>query len=244
MDNPYRLLGVSLCAAGAIFAPVSYFVIGSVAMTALGISAVMLGFTCIALASARAPVSSEACELMLQTGMQNTAALLEELELTGKAVYLPSTMADGPGRALVPLSDGQAILRVRGKVPARLIVRYGLGPEEMAVSVTTPGAMTIQLLDTRPGPTPADIEAATGYILTGALDIATSVGVRMTDSTVEVEVDGPRLGYEDAWYYRCLGSPIASIAAAVSSEALGHPVRIKEESQDRGRSRITLEVLE
>lgn len=42
---------------------------------------------------------------------------------------------------------------------------------------------------------------------------------------------------------RCLGSPIASIVAAISSEALGKPIRIKEESFSEGKSRITLEVL-
>ena len=49
--------------------------------------------------------------------------------------------------------------------------------------------------------------------------------------------------YDEVWYYRCLGSPIASIIAAVSSEALGRPVRIKDESYGEGKSKITLEVL-
>jgi hypothetical protein len=60
---------------------------------------------------------------------------------------------------------------------------------------------------------------------------------------VEVEVKGSRLSYEDIWYYRCLGSPTASIVAAISSEALQKPVRIKEESYNKGKSRIVLEVL-
>ena len=42
---------------------------------------------------------------------------------------------------------------------------------------------------------------------------------------------------------RCLGSPIASIMAAISSEASGKPFRIREESYNEGESRITLEVL-
>ncbi|MBL7166988.1 MAG: hypothetical protein ISS55_11015 [Dehalococcoidales bacterium] len=243
MSNPYRMLGLVLCVAGGTFAPIAYFAIGSVPFTALGLSAIMLGFTCIALANARPPVSPEACELMLRTGMQNTAALLEELELRGKAVYLPSAMTDGSPKALIPLTDGQDILHIREKIPARLIVRYGREPGDMAISVTTAGSMHTDLLETKPGPTSGEIEAALTYILTGVLDIATSVAVRLTDSTVDVEVGGSRMHYEDVWYYRCLGSPIASIVAAISSEALERPVRIKDEDYSKGKSRIVLEVL-
>ena len=172
MSDPYRTLGLALCVAGGVFAPVSYFAIGSVPFAALGLSAIMVGFTCIVLANARPPVSPEACELLLKTGMQNTAALLEELELRGKAVYLPSSMTDGSARALIPLTDGRDILRVREKLPARLIVRYGRDPTDMAVAVTTAGSMSIDLLETKPGPTAREIQAAASYVLTGVLTSA------------------------------------------------------------------------
>jgi hypothetical protein len=75
------------------------------------------------------------------------------------------------------------------------------------------------------------------------LDIASSVNVNLADRQVGIEVNGARLGYEDIWYYRCLGSPIASILAAISSEALGKPIRIKEETFNKGKDHIVLEVL-
>ncbi len=78
MNNPYRILGLGLSLAGAIFAPISYFIIDSVPLTALGISAIMLGFISIALANTRPYISPEACQLILKTGMENTAALLED----------------------------------------------------------------------------------------------------------------------------------------------------------------------
>jgi len=68
MNDPYRTLGLVLCVAGGVFAPVSYFAIGSVPFAALGISAIMIGFTCVALADARPPVPPEACGLLLKTG--------------------------------------------------------------------------------------------------------------------------------------------------------------------------------
>jgi hypothetical protein len=179
---------------------------------------------------------------MLKTGMENTAALLEELGLRSKAVYLPSTMRDGHPQALIPLGD-KDIHDVKGKIPGRLIVRYGVNPDDMAIAVTTPGSISIDKLETKPGPTSSEIEAAVTYILTGLLDIASSVKVNMEDARVDVEIIGARLHYEDIWYYRCLGSPIASIVATISSEALGSPVRIKEEVYNKGKSRVILEVL-
>ena len=243
MSNPYRILGLGLCLAGTIFAPISYFIINSVPLTAVGISTIVIGFVCIALANTRPYVSPEACQIILKTGMENTAALLEELGLTSRAVYLPSTMRDGHPQALIPLVEDRDIQRVKGKIPGRLIVRYGVNPDDMAIAVTTPGSINIDMLETKPGPTSGEIEAAATYILTGLLDIANSVTVNLSDTQVNVEVSGSRLHYEDIWYYRCLGSPIASIVAAISSEALEKPIRIKEEDYRKGKSRIILEVL-
>ncbi len=243
MSNPYRVLGLGLCLAGTIFAPISYFIIGSVPLTAVGMSAIIIGFTCIALANARPYISPEACEVILKTGIENTAALLKELGIRNKAVYLPSSMRDGHPQALIPLVEDRDIQRVKGKIPGRLIVRYGVNPDDMAIAVTTPGSINIDMLETKPGPTSGEIEAAVTYILTGLLDIANSVTVNLSDTQVNVEISGPKLHYEDIWYYLCLGSPIASIVAAISSEALEKPIRIKEEDYSKGKSRIILEVL-
>jgi hypothetical protein len=243
VKNPYRILGLALCLAGAIFAPVSHFIIGAVPLTAVAMSAIIIGLTCIALANTRPYVSPEACELILKTGMENTAALLEELELRNKAVYLPSSMGNGHAKALIPLAEDRDIRQLREKIPGRLIVRYGANPDDMAIAVTTPGSINIDMLEVRPGPTAGEIQAAATYMLTGVLDVASAVAVSMADGRVDVEVSGSKLHYEGIWYYHCLGSPIASIIAAISSEALGKPVRIQDESYHRGKSRIVLEVL-
>jgi len=243
VNNPYRILGLGLCLAGVVFAPISYFIINSVPFTVVGIFSIMIGFTCIALANTRPYISPEACQLILKTGMENTGALLEELGLRNKAIYLPSSTRGGRPQAVIPLVEDGDIRLVKDKISGRLIVRYGANPDELAIAVTTPGSINIDMLETRPGPTSGEIESAAAYILMGVLDIANSVAVNLADAQLDVEVNAPKLQYEDIWYYRCLGSPIASIVAAISSEALQKPVRIKEESYYKGKSRIILEVL-
>jgi hypothetical protein len=243
LNNPYRLLGIVLAAAGAVLAPVFYFIVGSIPLTATGMSAVIIGLTCVLLAKAQPYISPEACQMLLKTGMENTAALLEELGIKSKAIYLPSILRNGHPQALIPLVENGDIRDIQEKMPGRLIVRFGSHPEDMGIAVTTPGSINIDMLESKPGPTAGEIESALTYLLTGVLDIASAVAVHIADSRVDVEVSGAKMGYEDIWYYRCLGSPIASIAAAVCSEALGKPIRITEESYSKGKGRIALEVL-
>jgi hypothetical protein len=113
----------------------------------------------------------------------------------------------------------------------------------MAIAVTTPGSINLEMLESPPGPNAYEIEAAIGYILTGLLDIADGVKVDMTEARVNIDVRNAKMAYEEIWYYYCLGSPIASITAAVSSEALQKPVRILEEKYHKGKYHIKLEVL-
>ncbi|MDD5288570.1 MAG: hypothetical protein PHY28_05605, partial [Dehalococcoidales bacterium] len=234
---------LGLVVAGALFAPIAYFLVTSIPLTAVAISAIMIGFTCIALASTRPYISPEASELILKTGMENIATLLEELGLSNKAIYLPSSMREGHPQALIPLSADSDLSHLKGKIPGRLIVRYGDNADDMAIAVTTPGSIHLEKLEQIPAPGSTEIESSITYVLTGLLDLANSVKVNTIESQIHIEVSGAKLHYEDIWYYRCLGSPIASIVATISCETLGKPVRIKEESFSKGKSSIVLEVL-
>jgi hypothetical protein len=242
-NNHYRIFGMGLIIGGAMFAPVAYFLINSIPLTSIGLSSVMIGFTAIVLAASRPPISPEAARLLLETGMENIAALLEELGLNNKAVYLPSAMRIGNAQALIPLSGDIDLSRIKEKIPRRLIVRWGDNPGDMAIAVTAPGGTGLNKLDTPPGPTSSEIERAASYVLTGLLDLVDSIEVHMNDEQLNIEVTGPELHYENVWYYRCLGSPIASIVASIASDGLGKPVRIVQESYQKGKSIIRLEVL-
>jgi hypothetical protein len=243
MKNPYTSLGLGLTLAGAVLAPVFYFIVGSVPLTSVGLSAIMLGFTAIALANARPYLSPEACRILLRTGMENTAALLEELQIRNKAVYLPAALRGGHPQAVIPLGGEIDTNKIKEKLPGRLIIRYGPDSADMAIAVTTLGSTSLDLLENKPGPTSDEIESAVTYILTGVLDIAAGVKLSLTGSLITVEISGARIHYEDIWYYQCLGSPLASVAAAISSEALEKPVRIIEETRIKGKDILKLEVL-
>jgi len=224
-------------------ASIFYFVVKLIPLSAIGISAIMIGFACINIARIRPNVLGEYSELLLKTGMGTTAELLEELGLRNKAIYLPSNMRDDKPQALIPLKLEKEVQLAKSKIAGVLLVSYGDNPDDKAIVVTTPGSKIIDMLETKPGPTSGEIEAAVTYILTGVLDIANSVTVYLTGSEVIAEIGGSRIDYEDSRYFHCLGSPIASIVATISSEAMQKPVKLKEESYKHGKRQIILEVL-
>ena len=243
MKNPYKALGIILAAAGAVLTPIFYFIVNSVPLTSVGMSTVILGLTSMALANARPYISPEASQTLLRTGMENTSALLEELGLQNKAIYLPSHLRDGHPQALIPLTGNADLSHIKDKLPGRLIVRYGPEADDMAIAVTTIGSINLEMLDNKPGPSADEIESAITYIAIGVLDIASSVRVNIIDSHINIEISGSKMKADNTWYYQSLGSPLASISAAIASEALDRPVRILEEKKQNSKDIISLEVL-
>jgi hypothetical protein len=243
IKNKYRFLGLILTLTGAVLTPVFYFIVGSSALAASGISAIIIGLTCIAVADARPYLSPETARMLLEAGMENTSALLEELGLNNKAIYVPSSISDGHPRALIPLSRNNNILSIHEKLPGRLIVRYGTEFDDMAIAVTTPGSVSIGLLENKPESGAGEIEVSLIYLLSGVLDVARGVSVTVIDTQVMIDISEAKISIEDNWYRHCLGSPIASIAASVVSEAVDKPVRIIEETENKGHSKIRLEII-
>ncbi len=181
--------------------------------------------------------------MMLQTGIENIAALLEELGLRGKAIYLPPSLRNGRAQALIPLRHDQNPVQITNRIQGRLIVRYGHDPEALGIAVTTPGSICLDGLEIQPGPTSAELASAMNHVLVGMLDIASSLTVNTNNSRVNIEVSNPKLSYQNIWFYRSMGSPLASIAATITSEALDKPITVTREEHRGNKNMIELEVL-
>ncbi|MFQ5873368.1 MAG: hypothetical protein ACE5JL_06165 [Dehalococcoidia bacterium] len=243
-DNPYNLLGVGLALGGGIFALVSYFVLHSTPLTALGMSMIILGAVCLALGRTRPRIPPEASAILLQTGLENTAAIVEELGLRSNAIYLPSSLTSGGPQALMPLRSNPVPVQIREALPKRLIVKYGPDPEDIGILVTTPGSASLSMLGSKPGPSAGELEAAITAIVVGMLDVADGARVNMVEGRVIIEAMSPRLEYRNIWFYRCLGSPLASIVASLACEALDKPLIIEREAHEKGKCVIGLRVLD
>ncbi len=77
----YRLLGVVLIAGGAAVGAMAWLVLDYKPLVALGVSGLILGAVSMALARSLSCLSGDASLLMLRAGLDNVAALVEELGL-------------------------------------------------------------------------------------------------------------------------------------------------------------------
>jgi len=241
--NRYILLGWGLLVTGVWLIPVAHFVLESTPLTATGSSLIILGVVSVVLGRTRPSVSPEISALLLDTSLENISAIIEELGLRTKAVYLPSSMTQGQPRTLIPLRANHSVPLVGKALPRRLIVRYGPSAEDIGLLISTPGSASLRMLETAPGSSSSEMEEALASVLGGMLDIADGVRVATTGKTITVEITNPRVEHKSIRFYECLGSPLASIAAAVVAEALDRPVAVEREEYGKGKSLIELGIL-
>lgn len=242
LTDRYSTLATSLTLTGILLCALAYLVLRSTPLTALGISTVLIGAVSFAIAKGQPKIPPQASAILLQSGVENISALVEELGLKTKAIYLPSSMTGDKPKALIPLEAnvdfGKKVL------PKRLIAKYGSKPEDVGLLVTTPGSAVGEMVEAKLDSSAGDLEAAISLVLAGTINLADGARVTMDNEKVLVEVQNPRLENKKMWIYTSLGTPIASIVASVVAQVLDKPVTINTEAPSRGKCVVKLKVLE
>jgi hypothetical protein len=242
--NTYTLLGAVLALAGLLLTALSALVLRSTPLTALGISTVIVAGVSFALGRGQPKIPPEASAILLQSGVENISAIVEELGLKSKAIYLPSSMTSGKSQALIPLQSNPHPPQLGNIVfPKRLIVKHGAKPEDVGLLVTTPGSAVAGMVTSKPDSSEDDLEAAVSLVLAGMINLADGARVTVGDGKILVEVSNPRLEYKKMWIYEILGSPLASIVASVVAEVLDKPVSVSNEECSRGKCVIELKLM-
>ena len=242
--NPYTWTGLSFIIIGALLIPASLFLFPLTWLTALGIAVLILSFILLALGRTIPKLSPQASALLLETGIDNLATVFEELGVRSKAVYLPSSTTSGNFKALVPLNGNTSPLKLAKALPQRLIVRYGNDTEDVGLLVTTVGNVAARMLESKPGPSAGEVEAALTYLLRGVLGVAdTSEVVVLTEHNIRVNISNPHIENKETQSSQCLGSPLASIAASVIAEAWDRPFTVIQEERNRKKHFIDLMVV-
>lgn len=238
----YKLIGLVLVVVGLGLILFAYFSFNAISIIAGGLSTVILGFTCICLGYAPAGVSPQASQLLLKTGAQNVTSLLESFEIKNKAIYFPTSSSEVDPQALIPLTEAESRRKDEIKIGTNPLIKLMPNSNLPAMAVTTAGNLSLSLLPYAPSGT-GEIKPALKKLLTRELGVASGITVYFKDSRINVEVKEAEIKSEGKLYDLYLGSPIASIVAAVSSEALKKPIRIIEENNHHNNIRIALEVL-
>ncbi len=238
------MLGLCLALTGSLLSMVSYFILNSIPLTALGISTLVLASISYAIGTGQPKIPPEASALLLQSGTENISALVEELGLKSKAVYLPSSMTGGKAQALITLHSNPPYPQL-GKIvfPKRLIVKYGANHEEMGLLITTPGSTVSQTIASKPDATEADLESTLTSILSGNVNLADNAKITIDNNIMHVEVSNPRLENKKMWIYESLGTPLASIIASAIAQILNEPIIVEEEQTLKGKTLLKLKLL-
>jgi len=189
-------------------------------------------------------LSPEVSSLLLETGIDNIATIIEELGIKAKAIYLPSSLTGGRPKALIPLHTNPSLPPIKEALPQRLIVQYGARPDDIGLLVATTGTTAVGMLELRPGSSPAEFESSLTALFTGILGVADGARVVNNENNIRVEIRNPRIENKATWSHHCLGSPLASMVASVAAETWDKPVTIREEEHHSGKCFIELEVME
>jgi hypothetical protein len=241
-ENPYTWAGLGLLVAGCLTSLPAYFVFGSTWLTALGICMLILAAILIALGRAVPRLPPEVCSLLLETGIENIAALIEELGIKTRAIYLPSSPTCRYPRAFIPLHANGSRPEITRALPRRLIARYGAGPEDIGLLISTIGSTAAAMLEMKPGATTEHLESALTSLLTGRLGVAEGARVVASNNHLTVEINRPRLENGPTWSHQCLGGPLATLVASVAAEAWQKPMTISREERVNGKYCVELEV--
>jgi hypothetical protein len=196
----------------------------------------------IALGRAVPRLPPEVCSLLLETGIENIAALIEELGIKTKAIYLPSSSTCRYPRAFIPLHVNGSRPEITKSLPKRLIARYGSNPDDIGLLVSTIGSAAAGMLETRPEATPEHLESALTSLLTGRLGVADGARVFCANNHISIEIHRPRLENGSTWSHQWLGGPLATLVASVAAEAWQKPMTISKEDSDNGKHCIELEI--
>ncbi|MFQ5813466.1 MAG: hypothetical protein ACE5I2_09820 [Anaerolineae bacterium] len=233
LRSRYGLLGLALIMGGALFALAAWLLLDYMPLVALGVATVTLGTVSLALGRSLPRVSPDASLIFLEAGYANLAALVEELGLRSRALYLPSSLTEGGVRALIPLRGNSIHLKIQRRLEQRLIVRFGPGPEDVGILVATPAPAAFQGWDS-PTDTSGELEAALSSVLVASLDLVEGVRVGPIGKRLVVEVARPAVPRRNHPVSTVLGSPAASLVATLTAQALDRPLSVVEETE-RGR---------
>jgi len=241
--NPYIWAGLGLLVVGSLVCLSAYLIFGLIWLTALGISMLILSFILLVLGRTIPKLSPEVSVLILETGIANIAAIVEELGIRATAIYLPSSLTSGRPQALIPLHSNPSLSGMTEALPQRFIVRYGAGSDDIGLLVTTTGTTAVGMLESIPGPNSLELESALTSLFRGILGVADGTTVMVREKHISVDIHKSRIENKTNWSHQCLGGPLASIVASVAAEAWDKPVIIKQEEQLKGKYSIELEVI-
>jgi hypothetical protein len=227
-------IGLCLVVFGVLFGTTSYFVLGNVPLTALGMGLAVLGAAWAMIPSN--PLPRETAASLIKSSCNNIEAILEASGAVERAVYIPLR----PQKrvvAYVPLKRaGQVTLSEIAENAGKAVFKRG---GSLGVIVVPPRVEISNPHSTG--------ELNIDVLLEQALvesEVVSSARVLRAGDLVEVEVRGLKVDIDHPRFRAVMGSLPACIVAQVVALALSKPVRVADEEQRNDRLIVRLRALD
>ena len=219
-EDPYGMIGFGLVAAGISTLSLSLFLTKAVAIEALGLSFIVLGFT--ALSLPRQLTGSQGMGALFQGAILEVETMLEPFS-AGRAVYLPPEK-NGRVAAYVPLTED-------GGVPDFDEMRHAstriVDPGQKGVLIYPVGAELATLPELNNG---MSLEAALNLVLVESAEVCSRVEVEVGARMIVVAMENVKVDTRPPSYLRSFGSIPASLAACVIAVSSHTPVKVIDET--------------
>ncbi|MEM2739201.1 MAG: hypothetical protein QXQ29_00145 [Candidatus Bathyarchaeia archaeon] len=225
MDR-FSLAGLCIALSGLVFAPLSYLILSNTPLTALGISAAILGFS-IAM-TPTSPIPPRAVRSMLEEVLASSELILEWLNIGSRGYYV--ACGDRRIYVYIPLPGGgpPSVAKPRGFVFEDGGCMY--------LALPSPASGLVDLEPT------GSLESALEYMLVDLTELCESVSIVETSVGYTVEFRRPRSPKPPDRVARVLGSLETCIAASAIALATGRPVSVVSEEDSDGRRVAVVEV--
>lgn len=233
--NSYQSLGLSLIAFGAILFPVSYFIVRSIPLSALGIGSIIIGAASAMLPSNAIP--KRIVREMLRNSATNIEAILEEFNVSGKALFLPPR--NGYVTAFITLEEVniQEVADARD-IPLRVL---SIASGRRGITVFPPGSELAKAIEAYQE---ASYEHLLSNLLVNEAEMASSVKVIDKRDKLLIGINNPRIIPQLPRFNRSLGTLPSCIAASCAAFKLKKRVAIEEEMIMNGKILLTLSIFE
>ncbi|MEM0203251.1 MAG: hypothetical protein QXO16_04630 [Archaeoglobaceae archaeon] len=216
------LFAIAIASFSSVFSTLSYFLIGSIPLTALGIG--LLIFSVSLLLTDFTPIPSQTTKALLESSVLNIEAILEEFGINKKAYYVPK---ENKAYLLIPIDHEEVpkSFEVKGLITSIDGKNYlSLFPPAGVVSVES-------------------LEAGIYDYLVEKTGLADSVNVLDQGERIVVEIQKPKAKVFAKRFREVAGSMEASIVASVAAVAKGKVVQIESEEEEKNRRKVVLRVL-
>jgi len=225
-----HLFGAALLVFSAPFTSVSFLILSSIPLTALGIGLMVLASSILL-----TPVQSippRTIRVMLEGAISSLEAILEEFDISRRGYYVRAE--DGRVYLYVPLDEDKGP-PLEVSEPSGLIYKEGVS----RYLVLIPPAFELMRAPEISG---MSFESALNHILVDLTEFADSIDV-VADGFITVRLKNVKSHVSAGRFIAVFGSLEASIAACLAANLIG-PTRVVDELEEEGSRVIILEVRE